>query len=172
MAADLTSSLSRLLTLYLQQRGFTCGVSDLLLKPAAEATRARLLAGAELDALRASADFVGHSLPPSLQSGDGSDVRSPLALPSIQVQGCIPTPLISNSHTHTHMHFHVDNKGPVLVQVDRSPVHLIDSAGCRSTGKAGAGQSCAPGRVSIMVQLSHTFIWLVGRQHDKHAGQP
>lgn len=92
VAADVTSSLSRLLTLYLQQRGFTCGMADLLLKPAAEATRARLLARAELDALRASAEFVGHSLPPSLQSGDGSNVRFPVALPPFLSRGCVPFP--------------------------------------------------------------------------------
>eukprot|EP00884_Botryococcus_braunii_P022722 jgi/Botrbrau1/9133/Bobra.160_3s0008.2 len=72
VAADLTSSLSRLLTLYLQQRGFTCGMDDLLLKPSAEKARADLLRKAELEALRATAEFVGHQLPPSLQSGDGS----------------------------------------------------------------------------------------------------
>jgi hypothetical protein len=77
VAAELTSSLSRLLTLYLQQRGFTCGMDDLLLKHSAEQTRAKLLRGAELDALRASADFVSHRLPACLQSGDGSNVGPP-----------------------------------------------------------------------------------------------
>lgn len=92
MAADLTSSLSRLLTLYLQRRGFTCGMDDLLLKASAEKRRADLLRKAEMEALRASAEFVGHQLPPSLQSGDGSNVWARIVLRGFVVDSFFGSP--------------------------------------------------------------------------------
>jgi DNA-directed RNA polymerase I subunit RPA1 len=41
-AGAMLNALSRLLTSYLQAAGFTCGMDDLLLVPAAEAQRARV----------------------------------------------------------------------------------------------------------------------------------
>ena len=58
-AGDLLSSLSRLWTIFLQGNGFTCGIGDLLLNPAAELKRAELTAQAERKATCASAEFVG-----------------------------------------------------------------------------------------------------------------
>lgn len=60
-AGDLLSSLSRLWTIFLQGNGFTCGIGDLLLNPAAELKRAELTAQAERKATCASAEIVGIS---------------------------------------------------------------------------------------------------------------
>lgn len=58
-AGDLLSSLSRLWTIFLQGNGFSCGISDLLLTPAAESKRTQLTAQAECKATCASAQLVG-----------------------------------------------------------------------------------------------------------------
>ncbi|KAL3142271.1 hypothetical protein ABBQ38_002614 [Trebouxia sp. C0009 RCD-2024] len=63
VAGDLISALSRLFTAYLHFGGFTCGLDDLLLIPAAERERFELCETAELRALRASADFADVKMP-------------------------------------------------------------------------------------------------------------
>ncbi|KAK9840861.1 hypothetical protein WJX84_010134 [Apatococcus fuscideae] len=67
-AGVMLSAFSRVLTGYLQMRGFTCGIDDLLLVKAAETERAAIVATAEAAALKASADLVGHTAPPDLDS--------------------------------------------------------------------------------------------------------
>lgn len=62
-AGDLISALSRLFTAYLHFGGFTCGLDDLLLIPAAERERLELCETAEMRALRASAEFADVSMP-------------------------------------------------------------------------------------------------------------
>lgn len=62
------SAFSRVLTGYFQMRGFTCGIDDLLLVEGAETERAAIVSTAEAAALRASAELVGHSEPPSLDA--------------------------------------------------------------------------------------------------------
>ena len=59
VAGQVTSALSRLFTGFLQHAGFTCGIDDLLLQPAAETARKAASAGAEGAALSASASFLG-----------------------------------------------------------------------------------------------------------------
>ena len=73
-AGDLLSSLSRLWTIFLQGSGFTCGIGDLLLTPAAERKRAELTAQAERKATCASAEIVGISTD-DLQDVNDSNVR-------------------------------------------------------------------------------------------------
>jgi hypothetical protein len=58
-AGRLMSGFSRLFTHYLQGHGFTCGINDVLLSPAAECERATNMKGAELTALVASASVAG-----------------------------------------------------------------------------------------------------------------
>ena len=58
------SAFSRVLTGFLQMRGFTCGIDDLLLVKKAEQERSKIVATAEAAALKASADLVGHPHPP------------------------------------------------------------------------------------------------------------
>ena len=59
MAGRLLSGLSRLFTAFCQHHGFTCGLDDVVLVPAAERERAAILARAEARAMTASADFAG-----------------------------------------------------------------------------------------------------------------
>lgn len=58
-AGRLMSAFSRLFTHFLQGHGFTCGIDDVLLSPAAELERAANLRGAEQAALVASASVAG-----------------------------------------------------------------------------------------------------------------
>lgn len=58
-AGRLMSAFSRLFTHFLQGHGFTCGIDDVLLSPAAELERANNLSGAEQTALVASASVAG-----------------------------------------------------------------------------------------------------------------
>ncbi|CAI7760919.1 unnamed protein product, partial [Closterium sp. NIES-53] len=58
-AGKLLSSLSRLLTTFLQIRGFTCGVGDLLLTAPAEAERAAIISRADSIGGPVYAQFVG-----------------------------------------------------------------------------------------------------------------
>ncbi len=58
-AGRLLSGLSRLFTTFCQHHGFTCGLDDVVLVPAAEQERAAILARAEARAMTASADFAG-----------------------------------------------------------------------------------------------------------------
>lgn len=60
-AGEMLSALSRLLTLYLQWHGFTCGMDDLLLAPPAERARQAVLRRAEAAALGASAEAAALS---------------------------------------------------------------------------------------------------------------
>lgn len=64
MAGAVTSSLSRLLTMYIQRTGFTCGMDDLLLTPRHEAQRREELQAAEAAAITAGAAIVDVDLPP------------------------------------------------------------------------------------------------------------
>jgi DNA-directed RNA polymerase I subunit RPA1 len=59
VAGRLLSSLGRLFSAYLRRHGFTCGIDDLLLHPAAEAARAAAIATARGAAIDAAAAFVG-----------------------------------------------------------------------------------------------------------------
>ena len=59
VAGRLLSGLSRLFTTFCQHHGFTCGLDDVVLVPAAEQERAEILARAEARAMTASADFAG-----------------------------------------------------------------------------------------------------------------
>ena len=72
VAGSFISALSRLLTFFLQMRGFTCGFDDLLLVPAAEEQRRTLLETAETAALHSSARFVGVDVPQLLPGGQES----------------------------------------------------------------------------------------------------
>ncbi|CAG9462668.1 unnamed protein product [Pedinophyceae sp. YPF-701] len=58
-AGQLTSTLSRLLTFFVQTHGFTCGIGDALLLVPAEEHRATALASAEKVCTIASCDFLG-----------------------------------------------------------------------------------------------------------------
>ena len=58
-AAALTGAFGRLFTAYLQLRGFTCGIDDLLLHRPSEMERLQLLGRAETAALQASAKIAG-----------------------------------------------------------------------------------------------------------------
>lgn len=58
-AALLTGAFGRLFTAFLQMRGFTCGIDDLLLRGPAEQQRAAALGKAETAALQASAKVAG-----------------------------------------------------------------------------------------------------------------
>jgi len=74
-AADaLLNALSRLFTHHLQWHGFTCGMDDLVLVAGAEAERARLLAGAEGAAWRASAELAHAG---DARGGGGSALAAP-----------------------------------------------------------------------------------------------
>jgi DNA-directed RNA polymerase I subunit RPA1 len=64
-AGSLMSTLGRLFTLYLQSQGFTCGIDDMLLSPAAEVRRANLRKEAEGAGLKASCQFVDIEYDPS-----------------------------------------------------------------------------------------------------------
>ena len=72
VAGSFISALSRLLTFYLQMRGFTCGFDDLLLVPEAEEQRRTMLETAETAALHSSARFVGVDVPQLLPGGQES----------------------------------------------------------------------------------------------------
>lgn len=54
----LTAALSRLLTGYIQQHGFTCGISDVALVESSEISRTRLLDTADVQCSQAVAEFV------------------------------------------------------------------------------------------------------------------
>ncbi len=58
-AGRLLSGFSRLFTHFLQGHGFTCGIDDVLLSPAAEMARSEQMRGAERTALAASALVAG-----------------------------------------------------------------------------------------------------------------
>lgn len=55
----MTGAFGRLFTAYLQMRGFTCGMDDLLVQQPAEADRLRVLKQTETTALQASSKAVG-----------------------------------------------------------------------------------------------------------------
>lgn len=57
-AGRLLSALSRLCTNYLQQHGFSCGLDDMLLQPAAEANRKQMLGTANDATHRAAEEFA------------------------------------------------------------------------------------------------------------------
>eukprot|EP00743_Colponemidia_sp_Colp-15_P005106 GILK01005496.1.p1 GENE.GILK01005496.1~~GILK01005496.1.p1 ORF type:complete len:1772 (-),score=385.89 GILK01005496.1:91-4842(-) len=59
MAGQLLTCLGRLFTMYLQFRGFTCGMDDLLLTPEAEKKRSGLLRLVLSEGLTAAAKFAG-----------------------------------------------------------------------------------------------------------------
>ncbi|KAI8463429.1 MAG: hypothetical protein J3K34DRAFT_526989 [Monoraphidium minutum] len=59
VAGEMLSALSRLLTLFLQWHGFTCGMDDLLLRPPSEDARQAVLRRAEAAAIAASAEAAG-----------------------------------------------------------------------------------------------------------------
>eukprot|EP00208_Stichococcus_sp_RCC1054_P004326 CAMPEP_0206143018 /NCGR_PEP_ID=MMETSP1473-20131121/19032_1 /ASSEMBLY_ACC=CAM_ASM_001109 /TAXON_ID=1461547 /ORGANISM="Stichococcus sp, Strain RCC1054" /LENGTH=1731 /DNA_ID=CAMNT_0053538243 /DNA_START=203 /DNA_END=5398 /DNA_ORIENTATION=- len=74
-AGRLLSGFSRLFTHFLHGHGFTCGIDDVLLSPAAEAARAKQMRGAEKTALVASARVAGL---PEIKEGDeyGNDTAA------------------------------------------------------------------------------------------------
>jgi DNA-directed RNA polymerase I subunit RPA1 len=76
VAGALTSGLSRMLTLHVQRRGFTCGMRDLLLTAQHEALREENLAAAEAAAVSASAAVAGVNLPPLPASAPISALRA------------------------------------------------------------------------------------------------
>ena len=80
-AGVMLSAFSRVLTGYLQMRGFTCGIDDLLLVPGAEQERARIVSTAEAAALKASADLVGHPHPPDPNADTTVSIGLHAALP-------------------------------------------------------------------------------------------
>jgi DNA-directed RNA polymerase beta' subunit len=57
-AGQLLTVLSRLFTIHMQQRGFTCGIDDLVLQPSAEVDRQALIDRARPQALAAAAKFI------------------------------------------------------------------------------------------------------------------
>jgi len=84
-ADDLLGALSRLGTAWLEMRGFTCGLADMGLVPAADTAREGLLATAEAAAVAASAAFVAGTAPPPPADPpppllDPAPVRTGLAL--------------------------------------------------------------------------------------------
>lgn len=70
-----TAALSRLFTAFLQQHGFTCGMSDVFLVESAETRRAELLSTADVRALEAASQFAGTSRRPQalVDAGDSLD---------------------------------------------------------------------------------------------------
>jgi DNA-directed RNA polymerase I subunit RPA1 len=88
-AGRLLSSLGRLFSNFLQQHGFTCGISDLLLTPKAEAARAAALRDAAAAGIGTAASFVGlFDEQQQQRSGDASD-PSYVALVSRQLRSLL-----------------------------------------------------------------------------------
>eukprot|EP00891_Asterochloris_glomerata_P002926 jgi/Astpho2/2926/e_gw1.00050.63.1_t len=86
VAGRLLSGLSRLFTTFCQHHGFTCGLDDVVLVPAAEQERAAILARAEARAMTASADFAG------IGADEEALQEYSQAVPScLQAQGALPT---------------------------------------------------------------------------------
>jgi hypothetical protein len=70
--STITAALSRLFTAFLQRIGFTCGMSDVLLLPGAEAARVQILKQADVRCLDAAATYVGVLGPlPLVEGGMG-----------------------------------------------------------------------------------------------------
>ena len=75
--STITAALSRLFTAYHQRFGFSCGMSDVMLVPPAEAARTELLRTADVRCLDAAAKFAGLLGPLDLVE-KGMSIVSPL----------------------------------------------------------------------------------------------
>ena len=76
--STITAALSRLFTAYHQRFGFSCGMSDVMLVPPAEAARTELLRTADVRCLDAAAKFAGLLGPLDLVEKGMSIVSCPL----------------------------------------------------------------------------------------------
>lgn len=73
-AGALLSAIGRLLTIYLQMTAITCGMEDLVLKPAADSSRREMIAGAMEAGVQAAAKFAGVAVPEESKASENQEV--------------------------------------------------------------------------------------------------